>query len=349
MDNANLYQKVRQHEPVMRYRTGELFFPMKVDDYVAQCCLHKWDGEDKHSLILPRGELSVHNLSDYGDVVNFMVYADQNTYAPPADVEAKAQLADKVIEIFRKLSSDVTHGKLPKRVIETAHAEYGGLAKNPPTYYYRVLRKENSPRQYDVIQYWFYYAFNDWATTFGGVNDHEADWEMIQLLFDDITDEHPRYGVYAAHGKPFSRKWDELEKDSTGQHPIVYLQGGSHGAFPSRYVGDFGHLIRRIVQNPLKIGEYITEYVDAGGKVWDEGDISIGAGGTHAWEDTVNLPEQPWVNGYRGLWGARYFVKKSLFSNRKVPRTGGAPADPMFTIDGKIRPIWETPIKWSKL
>jgi hypothetical protein len=27
---------------------------------------------------------------------------------------------------------------------------------------------------YLILQYWLFYAMNDWRSTFGGVNDHEA-------------------------------------------------------------------------------------------------------------------------------------------------------------------------------
>ena len=32
-----------------------------------------------------------------------------------------------------------------------------------------------------VLQYWFFYCYNNWRSGFGGVNDHESDWEMISV------------------------------------------------------------------------------------------------------------------------------------------------------------------------
>ena len=32
------------------------------------------------------------------------------------------------------------------------------------------------------LQYWFFYAMNDWRSSFGGINDHEADWEHDHRL-----------------------------------------------------------------------------------------------------------------------------------------------------------------------
>ncbi|NIT36405.1 MAG: hypothetical protein GTN49_07880, partial [candidate division Zixibacteria bacterium] len=39
------------------------------------------------------------------------------------------------------------------------------------TIYYDIFRDSGKP----VIQYWFFYPFNDW------VNDHEGDWEHINV------------------------------------------------------------------------------------------------------------------------------------------------------------------------
>ena len=38
-----------------------------------------------------------------------------------------------------------------------------------------------------MLQYWYFYLFNDWRSSFHGVNDHEADWEMVTVyLVDDV-------------------------------------------------------------------------------------------------------------------------------------------------------------------
>ena len=216
MDEAGILQKVRHHEPVMRYRRGELFFPMKVDNYVAECSLHEWIGGNDHVMRIAPGGLTVENLPQWLSNVNFMVYADQETYVdvlPTASAQLTSfRVIPEAITELRKISAVVTGGKLPKRITEVAHAKYGGPSQNPPTYYYRVATKEETGDKYDVIQYWFFYAFNDWATTFEGVNDHEADWEMIQLVFNNLEDAEPIYCIYAAHDGFFKRQWNMVEK-----------------------------------------------------------------------------------------------------------------------------------------
>lgn len=38
------------------------------------------------------------------------------------------------------------------------------------------------------LQYWFVYAMNDWRSTFSGVNDHEADWELVMVYLAEQED-----------------------------------------------------------------------------------------------------------------------------------------------------------------
>src|SRR5690349_7825269 len=45
------------------------------------------------------------------------------------------------------------------------------------TYHGRVVRDGG----FVVLQYWMFYVFNDWRSTFSGINDHEADWELVAV------------------------------------------------------------------------------------------------------------------------------------------------------------------------
>ena len=64
-------------------------------------------------------------------------------------------------------------------------------------YYGRVLRRDG----WIALQYWFFYAFNNWRSGFHGVNDHEADWEsMLIFLYEDGNEVIPEWVAYAAVG-----------------------------------------------------------------------------------------------------------------------------------------------------
>ncbi len=64
-------------------------------------------------------------------------------------------------------------------------------------YYGRVVREAG----YIVLQYMFFYAMNDWRSSFYGVNDHEADLEQIFVYLSDEVGGplQPCWVAYASH------------------------------------------------------------------------------------------------------------------------------------------------------
>lgn len=104
-----------------------------------------------------------------------------------------------------------------------------GLA---PTTYAHIVFDEEGQRL--ALQYWFYWYFNDWNNT------HESDWEMIQLLWDDIGGVEqalarpPDRVGYSQHGNGEMAAWgdDKIELED-GTHPRVYPAAGSHATFYS--------------------------------------------------------------------------------------------------------------------
>ncbi|MGC4190720.1 MAG: hypothetical protein QM589_06105 [Thermomicrobiales bacterium] len=80
-----------------------------------------------------------------------------------------------------------------------------------------------------VIQYWFYYVFNDFN------NKHESDWEMMQVSFDVGTVEQalvtePVQVAFAQHGGGEKAAWTASKLQRQGTHPIVYPASGSHAS-----------------------------------------------------------------------------------------------------------------------
>ncbi|HJS49108.1 MAG TPA: hypothetical protein VJ745_02200 [Gaiellaceae bacterium] len=96
-----------------------------------------------------------------------------------------------------------------------------------PTVYAHVATQAEHPGSLS-LQYWFFYAFNDFNNT------HEGDWEMIQLVFDagdarEALGTEPREVGYSAHEGAERATWgdDKLELvDET--HPVVFPGAGSH-------------------------------------------------------------------------------------------------------------------------
>jgi hypothetical protein len=80
-----------------------------------------------------------------------------------------------------------------------------------------------------ALQYWFYFYFNDWN------NNHESDWEMVQLVFDASSpaaalEQAPRAVAYAQHGGGETASWDSDKLEREGDRVAVYTATGSHAS-----------------------------------------------------------------------------------------------------------------------
>jgi hypothetical protein len=83
-----------------------------------------------------------------------------------------------------------------------------------------------------VIQYWFFYAYNP-----GTLNQHQGDWEMVQIVLD--SSETPQYAVYSQHNAGQQAVWSDVEKADT-THPLVFVALGSHANYFRSYQGKIG-------------------------------------------------------------------------------------------------------------
>ena len=96
-----------------------------------------------------------------------------------------------------------------------------------PTVYAHVVKEKAHPGKL-ALQYWFFYVFNDFN------NNHEGDWEMIQLDFDAATAEEalskrPTEIGYSQHEGAERAAWSDTKLDRVrGTHPVVYPAAGSH-------------------------------------------------------------------------------------------------------------------------
>jgi hypothetical protein len=233
-------------------------------------------------------------------------------------------------------------------------------------YHGRVLRQDG----WIVLQYWFFYAFNDWRSGFYGANDHEGDWEKIVVYLSEFEtgEVRPEWAAYAAHdykGDNLRRRWDDPELEKVGEHPIVYVGAGTHASYYSR--GEY------LTELELRLPSPIARVADAIRSLWrkrlhqysdDEtrlrqngardlflvpfvdyarGDgAAIGPGQEKEWESPrlLDAPSSAWVSGYRGLWG---FYAQDPFEGED------APAGPMYNHDKSVRREWYDPVGWAGL
>ena len=116
------------------------------------------------------------------------------------------------------------------------------------------------------IQYWMFYAFNK-----GTLNQHEGDWEMVQIL---LSSGIPTQVMYSQHHSGQKATWSQVEKQ--GDHIKVYVSRGSHANYLRSYSGVIGIANDIVGDNGNKIS--YTDY------------------------NLVLLKDQTWLD-YSGRWG----------------------------------------------
>lgn len=91
------------------------------------------------------------------------------------------------------------------------------------TVYGRQFTTYEGGTERTVLQYWFFYVYNDWD------DDHEGDWEMIQIVFG--SNNEPLLITYSIHKGGMTLPWDDPKVSKNGDHPKVYVNLGGHGSW----------------------------------------------------------------------------------------------------------------------
>ncbi len=363
---------LRAYEPVVRFTKGELFLPTAVGAYVEQCSLSAGVPSGEETTIVPRGDLTLKRLSEqsaaHGGRRLFLRFVEEPLgrkeylrwlQLPRERLSATGRFT--TTGVFGRLvdaglrASLLLRGKVPAGLAAAAETTYRErLEADRFTYYGRVVRDGG----YVCLQYWFFYAMNDWRSTFGGINDHEADWEMITIY---LTGQHegalePAWAAFSSHdyhGDDLRRRWDDPELHREGDRPVVFAGAGSHsGAFiPGDYVVSIDpHQVRPLIKflhktqqllapwrhytgTPAGLGIPFVDYARGDG-------IAIGPGHDASWSPVLIGDDTPWVRDYRGLWG---LDTRDRFGGER------APSGPRYERDGSVRSSWANPLGWAGL
>jgi len=156
-----------------------------------------------------------------------------------------------------------------------------------------------------VIQYWMFYAFNP-----GTMNQHEGDWEMVQVVLSGGT---PTQVMYSQHHSGQKATWDQVERN--GDHIKVYVSRGSHANYLRSYSGMVG------IANDI-VGE--------NGKRLTSSDY-----------DLVMMESQSWLD-FAGRWGWVGATEEDAGVSSLLGQAG--PPGPQFREDGAM---WDYPIDWG--
>jgi hypothetical protein len=158
-----------------------------------------------------------------------------------------------------------------------------------------------------IIQYWMYYAFNN-----GELNQHEGDWEMVQVV---LSNGNPSWVAYSQHHSGQWATWDQVEKD--GNNIKVYVARGAHANYLRSYSGKLG---------------IASDIVGDNGEVLKSGDYTL-----------ADLDDQDWLD-FAGRWGEiGQGSAEEAASSSILGRAG--PHGPQFREDGKM---WDDPVAWGK-
>jgi hypothetical protein len=382
---------LRRFEPVIRYTRGERFFPMEVDRYVRASSLWMQRGSEPPMCLVPEGELTLETLAEprssgFGtlyfikfieplNIAQMAAYTVQEGLAKkdPLDVFhagrsrlARVGYSSRLVDALFSITL-LARGRVPgdtaaaaARLTQQMQAE-----GREPIYYGRVVRRDG----WIALQYWFFYPFNNWRSGFVGVNDHEADWEMIYVYLSELSDGNvqPEWVAYASHdfsGDDLRRRWDDHELEKVGEHPVIYAGAGSHASYyaPGDYLAElelpFLKPLVRMVDVLQAVGRRLIRQsrgesdVDTGRPGFNifrvpfvdyaRGDgVVVGPGSSKPWGPPVLLDStQPWAMNYRGLWG--------LYARDPIAGEN-APAGPVYNRDGTQRRSWYDPLGWAGL
>lgn len=286
---------ILQYEPILYFHQNENFYPMDVESFVEHSSL--WQ-----------------------------------TVGPGVDVEIKAEsAADPVTlvdltsegvdtsEYYLQFSADLAN-KTPDP--EQSGVEYQALrSAGAAKYTYYGRRMEDSYTDADgathnfvVLQYWYFYAFNDFGRQVPDGNNHEGDWECV-MVFLDRDSLAPLYVAYSAHHNQgrlenpvtqfdsVRRGWDSTEVNKDGDQVLSFIGLGSHANYPNN--GNNGTQDILLVEPVQGLVFASHDYTSVDGSHFYAG----------AWQsrevfDDADLPE--WVSGYEGYWGVKY-PDKSLY------------------------------------
>jgi hypothetical protein len=258
----------------------------------------------------------------------------------------------------------LARGRVPGDTAAAAAVTYQNLIAEAEEYCYygRVIRRNG----WVALQYWFFYPFNNWRSGFFGVNDHEADWEMIYIYLSEsgagpVTPEWVAYASHDFSGDDLRRRWDDPEVEKVGEHPVIYAGAGSHASYFSR--GEYLAELELPFLAPLvRLADMVQDWwrkilghrfeAEAGGPTFNifrvpfvdyaRGDgVAIGPDQARTWGVPRLLhPPPAWALQYRGLWG--------LFARDPIAGEN-APAGPVYNRDGAVRRSWYDPLGWAGL
>jgi hypothetical protein len=379
--DATDLELLRAFEPVVRFTSGERFFPMDVDRYVARSslCLHHPDGTV--GVLLGEGELDLETLAQPREypfgTIEFLRFNDS------LDVAEGARALTEVSKL-RRQQGDVFHpgmgrlarggfgpriadalfslslllrGTVPAVSAAAADLEYRQMMLDEEKYIYygRVVRQGG----WTALQYWFFYCYNSWRSGYHGVNDHESDWENVLIyLYEDENRLFPEWAGFASHdfhGDDLRRRWDDTEQlELVDGHPVVWAGAGSHASYFQK--GEYQAAVALPLPGWIRGSAHFFSHVwtDVMGQQGRTKDpfripfVDYARGDGRAIGPRQEHAWSPVLIDESTPWVSQYRGLWGLYA--RDPISGeNAPAGPKYDRDGSPRRAWYDPVGFAGL
>jgi hypothetical protein len=378
-EDAPDLELLRAFEPIVRYNEGELFFPASVDGYLAECDLLQGTSERDRKVVVPLGSVTKDVIATWAappgqslylryvqEPLSGVALARWQSRPDRPHFRAPGRLAR--VGLFGRLvdagfnASLLARGTVPGGTAAAAQIKYAAYRATDPRYVYhgRVVRRNG----WIVLQYLFFHYMNDYRSTFNGANDHEADWEQVFIYLQDTpSGVQPVWIAAAAHdyiGDQLRRRWDDPTLVKEGDHPVIFAGAGSHASYfeqgeyltsvplaAFRGLANLLDVARGFWANTLRqpdpgdLGAKLEAALSASFVDYARGDgLTIGPGKAAGWSPELISDQDPWVDGYRGLFGLDTH-----------DRFGGerSPAGPKYNRNGTQRLAWHDPLGFAGL
>lgn len=314
----------KRFRPVLVFHPDEVYRPMP-----AEYALDRSDLRSEEGLIR-EGPLEALPGPGWTDV-----YLD-NTFIPlgpanqgPQDPDVAAREA---FQLARDQYEVTVHARVTDAFIPAVTDAPAASADPLPVGY-----ESDPPEKATIIQYWFYYPYNDWF------NRHEGEWEAIQVNLPGTVEPEdlrslpePESIYYSIHHGGLALDWDDSAVWTAGdlglrsgpapsgslhRAPAVQIAQGSHASYPNP---DYDLCALTKVED-LEAGPSTRNY-----KI-----------------ELLDRPKTSWLT-FPGAWGAQ--PDEGLVSD---PLLDGGPPGPMYSEASHVTSLadsinkWDQPLAWA--
>ena len=255
-----------QYAPILQFHEDEQYFPMNVEAFVAASALWSESGvqiSDVNTLTMSQFEEAIGTTATDS---TYLAFSDP-TAPQSIDLSMAKATYDDLVASGAATSTMYVH-KMEDSYVDSFGVEH----------------------EFIVLQYWFFYAMNNWEEQ-GGFNNHEGDWESVFVFLDADTNE-PEYVAFSSHlndGFPnlneaqyasVRKRWNN-EVETIGDSVKSYAALGSHANY-----ADFNEGKHLVIPDPRSL---IYDEVSRVGSLIKQFNF-------------IGIDEMKWSE-YDGLWG----------------------------------------------